>query len=145
MSKLTQSKAWQDLAKHYESIKHTHMRELFADDENRFEKYSLQINDLLYDYSKNRIDDETLQLLMQLARDVDLPEWIEKMYNGEAINHTENRAVLHTALRDRDGLPIQVDGVNVLPEILEERKRVKQLAEKDQDTSMARCDKSGDY
>jgi len=130
MSELTQSKAWLALKQHYEEIKHTHMRDMFDDDDKRFEKYSVQLNDLLYDYSKNRINDETLTLLLQLARDVELPLWIEKLFKGEPINHTENRAVLHTALRDQGNQPLIVDGVDILPEIREERQRVQLLAEK---------------
>jgi len=130
MSQLTQSKSWVALAKHYNEIKDIHMRDMFAGDEHRFEKYSLAINNILYDFSKNRINDETIKLLYQLAKDVDIYKWIEKMFSGEAINHTENRAVLHTALREQGNQPIMVDGVDILPEIKEERERVKQLAEK---------------
>jgi glucose-6-phosphate isomerase len=130
MSELTQSKVWLALKKHYEEIKHTHMRDMFDEDDKRFEKYSVQLNDLLYDYSKNRINDETLTLLLQLAKDVELPLWIEKLFTGEPINHTENRAVLHTALRDQGDQPLIVDGVDILPEIREERQRVQLLAEK---------------
>ena len=130
MSELTQSKVWIALLKHYDEIKHIHMRDMFDDDINRFEKYSVELNDILYDYSKNRINDETLKLLLQLAKDVELPQWIEKLFKGEPINHTENRAVLHTALRDQGDQPLIVDGVDILPEIREERQRVAQLAEK---------------
>ncbi|PCJ87404.1 MAG: glucose-6-phosphate isomerase [Thiotrichaceae bacterium] len=130
MSELTQSKAWLALLKHYDEIKLVHMRELFDQSDNRFARYSLQLNDILYDYSKNRINDETVELLLQLANDVELPLWIEKMFSGEPINHTEHRAVLHTALRDQRDQPLIVDGIDILPEIREERKRVKQLAEK---------------
>jgi len=130
MSELTQSNAWLALVKHYDEIKHAHMRDMFESDRSRFDKYSLQLNDIIYDYSKNRINDETVKLLLQLADDMDLPLWIEKMFKGEAVNHTENRAVLHTALRDQGSLPIVVDGVDILPEIRDELERVKQLAEK---------------
>jgi glucose-6-phosphate isomerase len=130
MSELTQSKVWLALKKHYEEIRQTHMRDMFDEDDDRFKKYSVQLNDILYDYSKNRINDETLTLLLQLAKDVELPLWIEKLFTGEPINHTEHRAVLHTALRDQGDQPLIVDGVDILPEIREERKRVAQLAEK---------------
>ena len=130
MSKLTQSHTWEALLSHYETIKDVHMRDMFANDKDRFDKYSLSLNDILYDFSKNRINDETIELLYQLARDVNLPDWIKKMFNGEDINHTEHRAVLHTALRNNGSVPILVDGQNVLPEIHEEREKVKQLAEK---------------
>ena len=130
MSDLTQLDSWLALAKHYDEIKDVHMREMFDADAERFEKYSLQINDILYDYSKNRITDETIGLLMQLARDAGLSDKIEAMFDGEHINHTEDRAVLHTALRDNSSESIMVDGVDVLPEIKAERERVKALAEK---------------
>ena len=130
MSDLTQLKSWLALAEHYDEIKDVHMREMFEEDAGRFEKYSLQINDILYDYSKNRITDETIELLLQLARDAGISDKIEAMFNGEHINHTEDRAVLHTALRDNSSESIMVDGIDVLPEIKAERERVKELAEK---------------
>lgn len=130
MSQLTQSQAWLALAEHYQQIKDIHMRDMFESDKNRFDKYSIQLNDILYDYSKNRINDETVDLLYKLARDVGLPGWIEKLFSGENINHTENRAVLHTALRDKGNKPIMVAGVDIYPEIKQERKHVKRLAEK---------------
>ena len=130
MSELTQSKAWLALEKHYAEIKHIHLRDMFDDDASRFDKFSLQLDDILYDYSKNYINDETVKHLLQLANDVELPLWIEKLFNGEPINHTENRAVLHTALRDLGDQPLMHDGVDILPEIKSERERVKQLAEK---------------
>ena len=130
MSELTQSNAWLALVKHYDEIKHDHMRDMFEKDEARFDKYSLQLNDILYDYSKNRINDETVKLLLQLTDEIELPKLIGKMFQGDAINHTEHRAVLHTALRDQGDQPIMVDGQDILPEIKEELGRVKQLAEK---------------
>ena len=130
MSQLTQSKSWLALAQHYTKIKNVHMRDMFESDKDRFEKYSLGLNDILYDFSKNRINDETVELLYQLAKDVDLTAWIEKMFNGETINNTEHRAVLHTALRDKGDKPVFVAGVDILPEIKEERENVKRLAEK---------------
>lgn len=130
MSGLTLSDAWLALSRHYEEIKQTQMREMFEQDEARFKKYSLTLNDILYDYSKNRINDKTLKLLLQLANDLDLSGWIKKMFNGDPINHTENRAVLHTALREQGSNPILVDGEDILPEIKQEREKVKQLAEK---------------
>ena len=117
MSKLKQKPAWKALQQHYEQIKHLHMRELFADDVRRFEKFSLRYNDILLDYSKNRISEETLSLLIDLAKQSDLPAWIERMYGGEKINFTEQRAVLHTALRNRSNTPVYVDGVDVMPEV----------------------------
>lgn len=130
MSPLTQLKSWLALKEHYDEIKDIHMRDMFESDSERFTKYSLELDDILYDFSKNRINDKTTELLYRLADDVKLSDWIEKLFNGESINHTENRAVLHTALRAKGNEPINVDGVDILPEIKEERENVKRLAEK---------------
>lgn len=130
MSALIKSTSWLALTKHYNDIKHIHMRDMFEEDAKRFDKYSLELNDILYDFSKNRINEETLDLLLQLANEVNLSEWIGKMFKGESINHTEHRAVLHTALREQGSEPIIVNGTDILPEIKEERGRVKALAEK---------------
>jgi len=124
------SNAWLALQNHFEDIKHTQMRDMFEKDSNRFDKYSINLNDIVYDFSKNRINDETINLLLQLSKEMDLPLWIEKMFTGEPINHTENRAVLHTALRDQGDKPLFLDGQDILPDIREEREAVKQLAEK---------------
>jgi glucose-6-phosphate isomerase len=130
MSALTQSATWLALKQHHEAIRHLHMREMFAGDGDRFNKLSLRLNDILYDFSKNRINEETISLLLQMANEAELPLWIERLFSGEAINHTEQRAVLHTALRARAEESIIVDGKNVIPEINAERERVKRLAEK---------------
>ena len=130
MSKLTQSNSWLALTEHYSQIKDVHMRDMFADDEARFDKYSLKLNDILYDFSKNRINDKTVDLLYQLAKEVEVPKWIEKIFDGEKINHTEHRAVLHAALRDNGNKPIILDGVDIHQEIKDERDKVKLLAEK---------------
>lgn len=130
MSLLTQSDSWLALRDHYSSVKNLHMRDMFAVDDARFAKFSLQLNDIMYDYSKNRITDKTVELLLNLAKEANVPQWIDKMFSGDAINHTENRSVLHAALRNQSNAPVYVDGVNIIPEIRKERKRVKQLAEK---------------
>jgi len=130
MSRLKQTKVWQALEQHYEEVRHLHMRDLFEEDQERFARLSLHFKDMLYDYSKNRITDETVELLLSLAREVNLQRWIERLFNGDAINHTENRAVLHTALRDQGDAPIMLDGVDIALEIKAERARVKSLAEK---------------
>jgi glucose-6-phosphate isomerase len=113
----TLSPAWQQLAAHYEEISPVLMRDMFAQDATRFEKFSLQVDDLLLDYSKNRINQKTLDLLMQVARDAQVETWRERMFNGEKINFTENRAVLHTALRNRSNSPVLVDGHDVMPDV----------------------------
>jgi len=94
-----------------------HMRELFAADPARFERFSLQVGELLLDYSKNRITEDTMRLLMQLAEEADVAGWRERMFSGDKINHTENRAVLHVALRNRGNRPVRVDGEDVMPKV----------------------------
>ena len=115
MSNLTDCRSWKALNAHFETVKGLHMRALFADDPRRFERYSLTVEGLLLDYSKNRITDETLRLLIDLAHERDLEGWRARMFNGERINVTENRAVLHIALRNRANRPILVDGQDVMP------------------------------
>jgi len=115
MSALVQSPAWKALEAHYEKVEPMHMRDLFEQDPKRFEKFSLTFNDILLDYSKNRMTEETRLLLLALAEEADVKGWTEKMFAGEKINLTENRAVLHVALRNRSNLPILVDGKDVMP------------------------------
>ena len=117
MTKLSASPAWQALAAHRRDMEGRHLRELFAADPERFRRYSLRLDDLLLDYSKNLVTDETLDLLLALAREADLAGWIGKMFRGEKINFTENRAVLHVALRNRANEPILVDGEDVMPRV----------------------------
>ncbi len=117
MSTLTQSPAWNALQAHYETVKSLHTRDLFAQDPQRFAKFSVSFEDILLDYSKNRITEETMKLLFDLVKQADVAGMAEKMFTGEKINFTENRAVLHTALRNRDNHPILVDGKDVMPEI----------------------------
>jgi glucose-6-phosphate isomerase len=117
MSALTASVAWKALASHRTSIGGTHVRDLFASDERRFEKLSLQVEDILVDFSKQRVTDETLKLLLDLARQARVTERRDAMFAGEKINVTEDRAVLHVALRNRSNRPILVDGKDVMPEV----------------------------
>jgi glucose-6-phosphate isomerase len=117
MSTLTQSKAYQALQDHHAQISGRHMRDLFRDDPKRFDKFHAQFNDILLDYSKNRITDETLRLLLALARQAQVEQWRDRMFAGDKINITENRAVLHIALRNRSNRPILVDGKDVMPEV----------------------------
>ena len=117
MSLSTLLPAWQALQAHYEAMKDVHMRDLFAADPQRFDKFSLRFDDILFDYSKNRITEETMGLLLDLARQARLGDAIEAMFNGEKINVTEKRAVLHVALRNRSNRPILVDGEDVMPEV----------------------------
>ena len=110
-----QSTTWTSLKQHAELIDQTSLRELFARDPGRFERYSLSSANVLLDYSKNRITDDTLSLLFSLARERDVEEWRDRMFRGEKINITEGRAVLHVALRNRSNRPIPVDGQDVMP------------------------------
>ena len=113
----TGTTSWKKLEEHYERIKDEHMVHMFNTDSNRFHKFSLQFDDILIDYSKNRINEETIQLLIDLAEELDLRGAIESMFTGEKINLTERRAVLHVALRNRDFNPIYVEGKDVMPNI----------------------------
>jgi glucose-6-phosphate isomerase len=130
MSSLKESPAWTALEQHYKEIKDVHMRELFADDPKRFEQYSLTLGTLLFDYSKNRINEKTMNALIQLARQSKVEEWRDRMFAGEAINHTEGRAVQHAALRADTSKPVYVTGEDVSAEIENELARVKTMAEK---------------
>ncbi len=129
MENLTDLPAWQALLKHKKQTENVQMRDLFAQDENRFEDFHLRFNDILLDYSKNRINKETMSLLMELAKQSGLKDWIEKMFSGEKINHTENRAVLHTALRNRSDEPVYVDGQDVMPEVKSELEKMREYSE----------------
>ena len=117
MTTLTQFPTWQKLCAHQKTVAPLHMRDLFAADPKRFEKFSLKFDDLLFDYSKHRMTDETLPLLLQMAREAKIENWRDKMFTGEKINITENRAVLHTALRNRSNAPVYVDGKDVMPDV----------------------------
>src|SRR5450432_1431673 len=114
---LTQRAAWKKLTAHHKKIKGLHLRKLFAADPKRGERMTTEAAGLFLDYSKNRITSETLKLLLQLARESDLRGRIKAMFSGEKINITENRAVLHVALRAPKGATILVDGKNVVPEV----------------------------
>jgi len=117
-SSLSHLKSWKALQDHRNgSLSRTQMRDLFAQDSKRFEKLSVHFDDILFDYSKNIVTEETIKLLLDLVNEVDLKGWIEKMFNGERINTTEDRAVLHTALRNRSNRPILVDGQNVMDSV----------------------------
>ncbi len=117
MSKLTQSAVWEALGAHHSVIKPVQMRQLFRDDPARFDKFSLRLDNLLFDYSKNRVDDRTIGLLLQLAGQAGLTDWIARMFSGDKINSTERRAALHTALRNRSERPVLLDGKDVMPDI----------------------------
>lgn len=117
MSSLTTSKAWSALQDHFAQIKNTSLRDAFEQDTNRHDKFSLHLDDIHFDYSKNLITEETLPLLIELANHAQLKSKIDAMFSGAIINTTEHRAVLHTALRNRSNQPVYVDGQDVMPQI----------------------------
>jgi glucose-6-phosphate isomerase len=129
MRNITRSTAWKNLNRHYRSIRSTHMRDLFAQDRERFERFSIYLDDLLFDFSKNRITAETIDLLIALAKKAKLEQQIKAMFSGEKINLTENRAVLHTALRAGTERRVKVDGQNVMPAIYKVKKRIHEVSE----------------
>lgn len=113
----TQTKSWRSLQQHANGMKQLHMSDLFEADPERFEKFSLRFGDILFDYSKNRLNSETLSLLEDLARECRVKESIEAMFSGEKINETEGRSVLHTALRNFSGQPVFCGGTDIMPEV----------------------------
>ena len=117
--------AWKAIQEHFETMKTVSMKNMFQEDPSRASKFHIQWNDFLIDYSKNRINQETMDLLVNLANEVHLKEAIAAYFDGEAINRTENRAVLHTALRSPENSVVTVDGQNVIPEIYEVKNKIK--------------------
>ena len=117
MTTPTNLPAWQALQQDYEQTQSVQMRDQFAQDPERANRYWLEVGGLAVDFSKNRINDTIIAHLVELAEQAGLPERIEQMYRGEKINETENRAVLHVALRNRSNTPIKVDGKDVMPEV----------------------------
>lgn len=130
MSALTQLPAWKALQAHHQEIDALHMREMFKADGDRFNKYSLTFKDILLDYSKNRINEKSMRLLFDLAREVELKPAIDRMFAGEKINNTEDRSVLHVALRNRSNRPIMVDGEDVMPAVNDVLSRMRDFTEK---------------
>ena len=121
----TTTKAWQKLDTHFKDMQNASMSSMFNDDRNRTSKLHLQWNDFLVDYSKNIINEETMAILQELANEAQLKEAITKYFEGDIINQTENRAVLHTALRAKETATITVDGKNVMPEVYEVKAKIK--------------------
>ncbi|WP_313366888.1 glucose-6-phosphate isomerase [Sphingobacterium mizutaii] len=122
------TQAFKYLADHFITINESSIKDLFAKDPERFDKFSIYLGDILLDYSKNRINEETMALLIQLARECKLKDAIEAMFNGEKINETEKRAVLHTALRNRSGKPVLTEGKDVMPDIQAVLERMKDFS-----------------
>lgn len=121
----TGTEAWKKLQNHYKDIQGTTMQELFQADNSRAEKFNLKWNDFLVDYSKNNINQETISLLLELANTIGVKNAISDYFNGELINQTENRAVLHTALRAKESAVIKADGQNVIPEVYSVKNKIK--------------------
>jgi glucose-6-phosphate isomerase len=126
----TRTQSWSRLRDHHKKTATLHMKDMFKADEARFHKFSLRFNDILLDYSKNRITEETMDLLMGLVREIDLADAIEQMFTGAPINETEGRAVLHTALRNRSNTPVMVDGRDVMPDINRVLAKMKQFSDR---------------
>ncbi len=116
-SDLGKNKAWKKLAKHYKDMRDVEMRGLFRKDPQRAERYCITLDSIMVDYSKNRITNKTMDYLFELAQEKKVPEKIEQMFRGDKINQTENRAVLHVALRNRENSPIYVDGKNIMADV----------------------------
>ena len=115
---INKTRQWYDLMDHFEEMSNCRMQEMFDGDPSRFHKFSIKFNDILLDYSKNIINEKTLELLVNLAKEAHLKDWTEKMFAGEHINSTENRAVLHVALRNMSGNPMWTDNRDVMPQII---------------------------
>ncbi|GAB4033090.1 glucose-6-phosphate isomerase [Spirosoma gilvum] len=128
--RFTELAAYAQLQAHYDRLKDRHLRDLFAEDPQRFATFSRQFEDILLDFSKNRITTETLDLLIQLANQAELKDAIGKLFSGDKINRTEDRAVLHVALRNRSNTPILVDGKDVMPDVNEVLAHMKSFTER---------------
>ncbi len=126
----TTTTSWKELSKHYEEIKDVQMKSLFLQEANRKENMSLSFEELSLDFSKNRMTEETLALLLELAKESQLGDAIEKYFGGDKINETENRAVLHTALRNNDSDPILVNGQDIMPEVNQTLDKIKEFTQK---------------
>ncbi len=122
--------AWKKLLDHFKEMKHVSMKDLFMEDPDRYKRYSLAVPDIIFDYSKNRINNETLKLLLELAYECELHKAIKAMFTGERINETEGRSVLHTALRSFSGKPVLSEGKDVMPEVIKEREHMKNFCRK---------------
>lgn len=126
----TQNPAYAKLLAHFEATQSVQIKDLFAEDTERFNRFSTRFEDILLDYSKNRITEETKQLLLELAQGAELKDAIEQLFTGQKINATEDRAVLHVALRNRSNTPIEVDGADVMPEVNAVLDKMKTFSEK---------------
>lgn len=123
------TEAWNKLAVHAGKMKQVYMKTLFAEDGDRFKKYSFTLNDIVVDFSKNRVTNETMELLLQLARECKVKDAIEALFEGDLINETEHRSVLHIALRNFSGRPVYSEGKNVMPEVQAVQEQMKRFCE----------------
>ena len=126
----TETAAWKALLNHHTEMKKVQMKALFAQDPKRFKKMSLELKDIYFDYSKNIITDKTLELILQLTEDCKVKAAMKAMLAGEKINETEDRAVMHIALRDFTNNPITVGGKDIMPEVREARQKMKSFCSK---------------
>ncbi len=129
MAPVTRTEAWKALLAHHQEVAPQLMRQMFAEDPDRFKRFSLRFEDILLDYSKNRVSSETMRLLLNLAAQANLKQWTERLMSGERINITEDRAVLHVALRNRSNRPILVDGKDVMPEVNRVLKQMREFSD----------------
>lgn len=129
LDQLSKSPIWKALTAHHHEMAGVHMRDLFTDNPQRFEQFSLHWGDFLLDYSKNCIRQDTMDLLFDLARQADLDSWRDAMFTGESINSTEQRAVLHTALRNRSGSAVIVEGQDVMPDVNRELDKMRSISD----------------
>ncbi len=129
MTSIIHSKSWNLLKEHHDEFSKIHMRDLFAGDSKRFDKFSLKFDDLLFDFSKNKISQDTLKHLYSLANEANIKDWINDLFSGKKINFTEDRAALHIALRNRSNSPIIHDGKDVMPSINQVLKKMKLFSE----------------
>ncbi len=126
----TKTESWKNLVDHFKEMRNVHMKDLFDSDPERFNKYTIRFNGIFVDYSKNIITEDTLKLLLKLTDDVGLRDALNKMFNGERINEAEDRAVLHTALRNRINIPVCVNDKDVMPEVKAVLSKMKDFSEK---------------
>jgi glucose-6-phosphate isomerase len=129
----TQLPAWSALREHQSEVARLHLRDLFAADPGRFDRFHARVGEVLFDYSKNRVTDDTMRLLFELARQADLSDRIEDMFGGGRINRSEDRAVLHTALRHQGEEPVLVDGHDVMPQVRRVLARMRDFSERVRD------------
>jgi len=129
MASITKNASWKRLEKHFQEIEFMHMRDLFNEDKDRFDKNHIVFDDILVDFSKNRITEKTKKLLINLSKEAKIEEWRDRLFSGEKINFTEERSVLHIALRNKSNTPIYSGGKNVMPEVNASLDKMRQVSE----------------